>query len=446
MRPSAKSSGISRRDALRALFWSAGAAGLPTWLTACGGSGSDGMASNTATSRFSDLGPLGAPDSNGIRLPSGYASRVVAVANELPAGLGSSPWHPFPDGSAVFPRVGGGWIYVCNSEVPGLGTLTFTFPELSAIPGLDQLIGIGGRFVPGLGGTSALVFGPQGEVVNSYRILDGTTFNCAGGATPWLSWLSCEEIIDGLVWECDPYGVDAGVAKPALGRFAHEALAVDATNRVIYMSEDLPDGRFYRFVGNDADWPAGGRGRLEQGQLQVLEVVGDPNRAENNPLPVRWLDVLDPAARQVDQRIPASTPFNGGEGVWLHAGIVYLATKADNRIWALDTRAQTIEIIYDFATATGEDKVLSGVDNLTVTPGGDILVAEDGGDMQLCVIRPDRSVRPLLQVTGQNGSEISGPAFSPDGRRLYFNSNRGGRLGLGLGITYEILLPFSIRN
>ena len=63
--------------------------------------------------------------------------------------------------------------------------------------------------------------------------------------------------------------------------------------------------------------------------------------------------------------------------------------------------------------------------------------------MQLCVILPDRSVIPLLQVVGQNASEISGPAFSPDGRRLYFNSNRGSRNGLGLGITYEIMLPFS---
>ena len=64
--------------------------------------------------------------------------------------------------------------------------------------------------------------------------------------------------------------------------------------------------------------------------------------------------------------------------------------------------------------------------------------------MQLCVILPDRSVRPLLQVVGQDASEISGPAFSPDGRRLYFNSDRGARNGAGPGITYEVLLPFAV--
>lgn len=433
--------GHSRREVLRALFWSAGATGLPAWLSACGGS-SPGILSGT--SRFANLGPLQSPDANGIRLPAGFSSRVVAVSGEAPIAGGSTLWHVFPDGSGIFPRAGGGWIYVSNSEVPGLGSLTFSFPELSAVPGIDELIGVGGQFVPGLGGASALVFDAGGTVVDCYSILAGTTFNCAGGATPWNTWLSCEEFNDGQVWECDPYDGLAAVPKPALGIFAHEALAVDPSERTVYMTEDLPDGRFYRFVASPTDWPTGGRAQFEQGQLQVMQVLGDPDSAENNPLSVRWLDAANPGARQVDNRLSDSTGFDGGEGVWLHQGVVYFATKGDNRIWAYDTRAQTLEIIYDFATATGSDKILSGVDNLTVTAAGEILVAEDGGDMQLCVILPDRSLRPLLQVTGQDASEISGPAFSPDGRRLYFNSNRGGRIGLGPGITYEVLLPFAV--
>lgn len=442
MRFQTSARGHSRRELLRALFWSAGASTVPAWLSACGGGGAGGLSS--ISSRFATLGALGAPDENGIRLPAGFSSRIVAVSGEAPVSGGTSLWHVFPDGSGMFPRAGGGWIYVSNSEVPGLGNLTFSFPELSAVPGIDELIGISGQFVPGLGGASALVFDAAGNVVDCYPVLSGTTFNCAGGRTPWNTWLSCEEFNDGQVWECDPYGVSAAVAKPALGIFAHEAIAVDATARTVYMTEDLPDGRFYRFISSVSDWPTGGRARFEQGRLQVMEVLGDPNSAENRPLSVRWLDAANPTARQVDNRLPASTAFDGGEGVWMHAGIVYFATKGDNRIWAYDTQAQTLEIIYDFATAVGVDKILSGVDNLTVTAAGDILVAEDGGDMQLCVILPDRSVRPLLQVTGQDASEISGPAFSPDGRRLYFNSDRGGRNGLGPGITYEVLLPFSV--
>ena len=357
---------------------------------------------------------------------------------------GNTPWHLFPDGSAIFPRAGGGWIYVSNSEVPTVGTLTFAFPELSAIPGLDTLVGNAGMFVPGLGGATALVFDAQANVVDTYPILSGTSNKCAGGPTPWGTWLSCEEINDGRVWECDPHGLSAAAVKPALGTFAHEAVALDPAARSVYMTEDLPDGRVYRFVADPADWPAGGRAQFQNGVLQVMQVNGDPATSENNPLPVSWVNAANPQSRQIDNRIPGTTAFDGGEGIWLFAGVVYFSTKGDNRIWAYDTLAQTLEIIYDFNTASAANAILSGVDNLTITAAGDILVAEDGGDMQLCVILPDRSVVPLLQVEGQDESEISGPAFSPDGRRLYFNSNRGGRNGLGGGITYEILMPFAV--
>ncbi|MGQ0528652.1 MAG: alkaline phosphatase PhoX [Panacagrimonas sp.] len=438
------SRGVTRREMLRSLFWSAGAIGSGSLLSACGGGSGAGSGIASVASRFATIGPLGAADANGIRLPAGFSSRVVAVAGEAPAPGGATRWHIFPDGSAVFPRAEGGWIYVSNSEVPGVGALTFLFPELSAIPGVNDLVGVAGQLVPGLGGATALVFDAQAQVVDAYSILSGTTFNCAGGATPWNTWLSCEEFNDGRVWECDPYGITPAQAKPALGIFAHEALAVDASERTVYMTEDLPDGRFYRFVATPEDWPSGARGRFENGTLQVMQVLGDPNTAENNPLTVQWLDAANPAQRQVDNRLLNSTPFDGGEGIWLHQGIAYFATKGDNRIWAYDTQAQTLEILYDFATASGADRILSGVDNLTVTAKGEILVAEDGGDMQLCVILPDRRVVPLLQIDGQDASEISGPAFSPDGRRLYFNSNRGSRRGLGLGITYEVLLPFAV--
>lgn len=432
----------SRREFLRQLFWSAGAVGSASWLAACGGSSGNSLPDRTR-GRLAGIGPLGEPDANNIRLPRGFTSRVVAVAGQFPAAGSPGIWHAFPDGSAVFPRPEGGWIYCCNSEVPGIGTVTFSFPELSGLPLVDELIGVGGRFAPGLGGASALVFDAGGTVVDCYRVLRNTTFNCSGGATPWNTWLSCEEINDGRVWECDPYGVVDAQVKPALGIFAHEALALDPAARTAYMTEDLPEGRFYRFVATEPDWPAGGRARFEQGTLQVLQVLGDPDTAQNNPLPVRWIDAANPAARQIDNRRPEATAFDGGEGLWFHRGVAFFATRGDNRIWALDTDAQTLEIIYDFDTASGASRILSGVDNLTVTASGEILVCEDGGDMQLCVILPDRSVIPLLQVMGQSASEISGAAFSPDGRRLYFNSNRGSRNGLGLGITYEIMLPFS---
>ncbi|WP_203300097.1 alkaline phosphatase PhoX [Marinobacter sediminum] len=459
-----------RRDVLRSILFTAGAATMPTWLAGCVGSSSSAGAVAGAESgaapqptsgsadqlvgRFANIGPLQAPDVNGVRTPAGFSTRVVAINGELPqsggmsvaapqpGGIGNRPWHIFPDGAGVVPRANGGWIYISNSEVPGVGTLGFTFPELADVSGTIE------EFTPGLAQVGTLVFDPDGAIVDSYTILSGTTFNCAGCVTPWQTWLSCEEFPNGQVWECDPYQPGEGLACPTLGFFSHEAIAIDAGNRKLYLTEDMPDGRFYRWVPDPSDWPEGAeRAALQAGRLQVLCVGGDGVAgALTGPQPIRWVDAQNPHEPQHQNRLPASSVFDGGEGVWYFQGIVYFATKGDDRIWAIDVEAQTIEVIYDRATAEAPNDILSGVDNLFVTEQGDVLVAEDGGDMQVVVILPDRTLKPFLQVTGQDASEIAGLAFSPDGRRMYFSSDRGGRNGLGgftngLGMIYEMTVP-----
>ena len=112
----------------------------------------------------------------------------------------------------------------------------------------------------------------------------------------------------------------------------------------------------------------------------------------------------------------------------------FSTTKGDNRVWKYDTRNQTMGITYD--KKTSPKPILSGVDNVTVSEDGHVLVAEDGGDMQIVILGPFGDIYPLLQVTGQNNSEITGPAIAPNKDRLYFSSQRGGRKGKG--ITYEI--------
>lgn len=463
-----------RRDVLRTLFFTAGAVGSASWLTGCGGSASLETApppvggampdpgpvlgdTESVRGRFADIGPLREADVHGVRTPEGFSTRIVAINGELPqsgglsasgpqtGGIGNRPWHIFPDGAGVVARDNGGWIYISNSEVPGVGTLGFTYPELSGFSNVIE------QFTPGLGQVGTLVFDPDGTIVDSYTILTGTTFNCAGCVTPWKTWLSCEEFPNGQVWECDPFQPGEGLARPTLGFFSHEAIAIDPDQRLLYLTEDMPDGRFYRWVPDPSDWPEGSdRAALQSGRLQVLSVGGDGVEAAlDGPQPIRWLDVRNPHEPQNENRIPESTVFDGGEGVWFFKGIVYFATKGDDRIWAVDTVAQTIEVIYDRATATAPNDILSGVDNLFVTAQGDILVAEDGGDMQVVVILPDRTLKPLLQVVGQDASEIAGIAFSPDGRRMYFTSDRGGRDGFGgftngLGMVYELIVPDTV--
>ena len=100
-------------------------------------------------------------------------------------------------------------------------------------------------------------------------------------------------------------------------------------------------------------------------------------------------------------------------------------------------KTETITVLYDEATAP--DPILKGVDNLTVSCCGDVLVAEDGGDMEIVAILPGGALKPVVQVTGHPNSEITGPAFDPSGTRLYFSSQRGSGNG---GVTYEITGPF----
>lgn len=452
-----------RRSLLKTFLYGASATTMP-WLAGCGSdstspfSSGGGVVSPSQTNRFGgsalqnnqfrfrNIGPLGQADANGVRTAAGFSTRVVAIAGQPPVS-GTTPWHIFNDGGGVVPRENGGWIYCSNSEVPGVGTLGFNVPQLAPLANpIEEL-------VPGLGGASALVFDADGTIVDSYRILSGTTFNCAGVITSWKTWLSCEEIPTGLVWECDPFGQKAAVARPTLGLFSHEAVAIDDERRVLYMTEDMPDGRFYRWVPSASDWPEGAaRPMFNQGLLQVLKVGGAGLAgALKGPQPYTWVNAANPGAPQSENRIADTASFDGGEGVWYQNDRVFFATKGDERLWMLNTTNQTIEVAYDMATAKAPNNILSGVDNITMTPFGEVLVAEDGGDMQVVVVYPDGTLVPLLQIVGQDQSEIAGIAFSPDGKRMYFTSDRGGPnpaggYGLGLGMLYELQIPDSIPN
>jgi secreted PhoX family phosphatase len=357
-------------------------------------------------------GTYGAPNELGIRLPEGFTARLLAASTTPVPGTGYT-WHVYPDGGATFATADGGWIYVSNCEAPGVG------------------------------GVGAIRFAADGTVVDAYRILTGTQVNCAGGVTPWGTWLSCEEFdlhgedpdlavaagsIAGRVWECDPFGPGQGTARLAMGRFNHEAAVVDPVGEHVYLTEDKGDGLLYRFT--PSVYPDLSSGLLEAGLLE-----GDT---------FSWVEVPDPDAvttRTALQFAPGEvTTFRGGEGMWFHQGIAYFTTKGDNRVHALEAATNRYEVIYD-ATDFAPDPPLRGVDNLVVDEvSGDIYVAEDGGNMEIVLLSAEGEVTPFLQVVGQDGSELTGPAFSPDGSRLYFSSQRGGDRFLGL--TYEVTGPF----
>jgi secreted PhoX family phosphatase len=345
-----------------------------------------------------------APDERGIRLPKGFRSRVIARGEQPVAGTGYE-WHIASDGMATFPTGDGGWILVSNSET------------------LD-------------GGASAIRFAADGEIADAYRILAGTMQNCSGGGTPWGTWLSCEEVEGGHVWECDPAGRRAAVELPAMGAFKHEAAVVDPRGKRIYLTEDLPDGGFYRFTPR----------RWSDLATGLLEIATVDRRGRTH-----WSEVPDPAALTTPTRrqVPGNTKFARGEGLWRDGRVVYVATTADHRVHAYDIERERFDVLYDgLASRTAP---LLRVDQLTATRAGEIFVCEDLATDEIDIGVIERGgVARFLSVTGaeHSMSELTGVTFDPSGSRMYFSSQRaGGSDGVpGPGAIYEISGPFRGRR
>jgi secreted PhoX family phosphatase len=305
------------------------------------------------------------------------------------------------------------------------------------------------------GGTSTLVYDMTSkQVTEEFMSLIGTVRNCSGGVTPWNTWLSCEESVDvpngeikqahGYVFEVPAAAARLVDAKPikAMGRFNHEAAAVDPKTGIVYMTEDRDDSLFYRYVPNEY-------GNLQAGGiLQALVIKDQPefdsrnwhktSFALNQWLDAKWVTLDNPESPNDDLRqrgrAKGATLFARGEGVhWANDELYFCCTSGGNkRLGQImryspssiteSTLAQQTGKLQLFLESTDESLYNFG-DNLTVTPQGHLLVCEDQYtkvvDNHLRGVTNEGKVYSFARLHAQ--TELAGACFSPDGSTLFVN-------------------------
>ena len=401
-----------------------------------------------------------------IALPAGFRYRIIGRTGDAMADGLVLPARP--DGMAAFAGPDGLTLVVRNHEMdPGWGL--GPFGEGNRLVGhlpAGRLFDAGGGKTPALGGTTTFVYDTsKGELVRQFLSLAGPLRNCAGGPTPWGSWISCEETTqragpfknNGQADQDHGWCFDVqATAEPALaeprpirglGRFNHEAIAIHPTSGVVYLTEDRHDGLLYRFLPKDPqDLHAGGR-------LQALVVAERPSLDTRNwrsrawavgsTERAHWIDLVDTDAPKDDLRhrghATGAAVFARGEGMWAAADgdIWFTATSGGpaqaGQVWRLrETEGgDRLDLFWEAQDKSGP----VNIDNLTVAPDGSLLLCEDrqGRDVRLIRLTADGQ----LSILAHNHlrSEFAGACVSPDQSTVFVNIQ-------GPGLTLAIAGPW----
>ncbi|NEA30536.1 alkaline phosphatase PhoX [Streptomyces sp. SID13031] len=418
-------------------------------------------------------------DPNGIlALPPGFKYAVVTEAGKTTLKTGQ-PTPTLHDGTAVFGNGTKRYKLIQNHEISGNDPL-----GVPQIPGTVYDSGVGAA-----GGCTVIDVDRDGTNYGEWVGISGTLTNCAGGPTPWGTWLTCEETENkangttrlkdhGYVFEVWTDGkTNHPVPLKALGRFAHEAVAIDRDKEHIYLSEDAsgPNGSFYRWTA-----PTGYRLGKESwkdlqdvnfGTFEAMAILNDDGKPIPDvayltsaqllrPFRVKWVAVPDRDAVSVsvrkqltDGQVTRGKKFEGVYGT--HDGVYVVNSFAkigttdipadgvphEGMIWFYNYKSETIQLTTYFpanpaadkgAAAKYEDFNFDAPDNVTVTPWGSLILAEDGLASSHVLSTVPGGPTYAIARNQLNDSEFTGPAFSEDGKVLFVNIQTP---GITLAIT-----------
>lgn len=407
------------------------------------GSGGYGPLANVADSGGSDWV---------LNLPEGFNFKVFGVEGDM-----MSDGRPTPkahDGMGSFEMANGNIRLIRNHEDRN-DSATSTLKGDPAMA-YDALAG---------GGTTSLEVAQNADgsvdLVRDFVSLSGTWVNCAGGPTPWGTWASCEETTDGTSeyvpdedgeelrgsggWE-QPHGYVFEVAataegevapepRRAMGRFAHEAIAVDPASGWVYETEDTDDAGFYLFVPDVS-------GDLSAGELYMLAVTDQPEydtrsgQTVGTELPVSWVRIDDPDPAAADTNESAvfeqglaqgGATFARLEGCWYGNDAIYFNSTSGGeagfgQVWEYRPSGEELEGSLRLVFESPSIDVLDAPDNLNVTPRGGVLLCEDGDSASLFLrgITDEGEIFDFAQ-NSFNEREWCGACWSPDGRTLFVN-------------------------
>ncbi|BAY32047.1 hypothetical protein NIES2107_39330 [Nostoc carneum NIES-2107] len=371
-----------------------------------------------------------------LELPPGFKYTAISYTGQrMDDGALVASNH---DGMAAFEgRNRNSTILVRNHEVSANGS-----NPIIGLPRYDQ---IGG-------GTTTIIVGPDRRVKKQFVSLSGTIRNCAGGPTPWDSWISCEENLTlptpggaskkhGYNFEV-PATENIQIADPiplvAMGRFNHEAVAVDPKTGWIYQTEDDGSSCFYRFRPHVRPTRYGDLQKRGAGVLEALVVKGKPRLNTSKEFPVtqsksvevEWvtIDNVDPNDNSFASSVrgqgqaKGAAIFSRGEGAWYGDGNIYFTCTnggavGQGQVFAYNPRKNTLTLVVE----SPAENILNFPDNITVAPFGDLFLCEDGSNTEYVIGVNQKGELYRFAANAINGSEFAGACFSPDGRTMFVN-------------------------